>query len=193
MWRRMNGGQQVRIALVVVVLWIGGCGGVPQAGGKGTNLSQGGQMKITSPAFAEGEMIPKQYTCDGKNVSPPLAWSDVPADVKSFAMIMDDPDASAGTWVHWVLFNLPAGQRSLSEGVLAVKTLPGGGVQGTSSFRKYGYGGPCPPGGTHRYFFKLYALDGLLSLSNNATAKDLETAIRGRIVAETQLMGRYKR
>ena len=193
MWRWTNGAQQACIALTVVVLLIGGCGAAPVPVGKNANSAQGGLMKITSSAFAEGEMIPKQYTCDGKNVSPPLAWSDVPAAVKSFALITDDPDAPAGTWVHWVLFNLPAGQRNLSESVPMDKTLPGGGMQGTSSFRKTGYGGPCPPGGTHRYFFKLYALDGLLLLSNNATAKDLEAAIQGHILAEAQLMGRYKR
>ena len=150
-------------------------------------------MKLSSSAFAEGAMIPAKYTCDGQDISPPLVWADVPAGVAALALICDDPDAPAGTWVHWVAFNLAPGAGGLPGGTPADKTLQAGGVQGVNSWRRIGYGGPCPPSGTHRYFFKLYALDSLLSLSGNATAKDVQAAMKGHILAEAQLMGRYKR
>jgi len=150
-------------------------------------------MKLTSSAFAEGAMIPAQYSCDGQDISPPLAWTDLPGGAKSLALICDDPDAPVGTWVHWVAFNLPPDMTGLPEAVAADKSLRGGGVQGTNSWRRIGYGGPCPPSGTHRYLFKLYALDNVLSLASNATAKDLQAAMKGHILAEAQLMGRYKR
>jgi len=150
-------------------------------------------MKLTSFAFAEGAMIPVKYTCDGQNVSPPLAWTDLPGGAKSLALICDDPDAPAGTWVHWVAFNLPPDLAGLPEGVPTEKAPKTGGVQGTNSGRRIGYSGPCPPSGTHRYFFKLYALDNTLSLDSNATAKDVQAAMKGHILAEAQLMGRYKR
>jgi Raf kinase inhibitor-like YbhB/YbcL family protein len=149
-------------------------------------------MKLTSTAFTEGSMIPRKYTCDGQDMSPSLAWSDVPAGSKSLALICDDPDAPAGTWVHWVLFNLPPTLTGLPESVPSDKN-PQGGVHGTNSWKRLGYGGPCPPSGTHRYFFKLYALDSQLSLGNSATAKDVQTAMKGHVLAEAQLMGRYKR
>jgi hypothetical protein len=150
-------------------------------------------MKLTSSAFAEGAMIPVKYTCNGQDVSPPLVWADVPGGTRALALICDDPDAPAGTWVHWVAFNLPPDMAGLPEGVPAEKTPKMGGVQGTNGWRRIGYGGPCPPSGTHRYFFKLYALDELLSLSSNAAAKDVQAAMKGHILAEAQLMGRYKR
>jgi hypothetical protein len=150
-------------------------------------------MKLSSPAFADGAVIPMRYTCTGDDVSPPLAWSDTPAGAKSVALIVDDPDAPVGTWVHWVAFNLPVTAGGLPEGIKDAKQLPSGGTQGTNSWRRIGYGGPCPPSGTHRYFFKLYALDTTLSLGNNATAKDLQAAMKGHILAESQLMGRFKR
>jgi Raf kinase inhibitor-like YbhB/YbcL family protein len=150
-------------------------------------------MKLSSPAFADGAVIPMRYTCTGDDVSPPLAWSDTPAGAKSVALIVDDPDAPARTWVHWVAFNLPVTAGGLPEGIKDAKQLPSGGTQGTNSWRRIGYGGPCPPSGTHRYFFKLYALDTTLSLGNNATAKDLQAAMKGHILAESQLMGRFKR
>lgn len=150
-------------------------------------------MKLTSPAFSEGALIPAQYTCAGDDLSPPLEWSDIPLGAKSVALITDDPDAPAGTWVHWVAFNLPVTAGGLPEGIKDAKQLPSGGTQGTNSWRRIGYGGPCPPSGTHRYFFKLYALDTTLSLGNNATAKDLQAAMKGHILAESQLMGRFKR
>ncbi len=150
-------------------------------------------MKLNSAAFAEGGMIPKKYTCDGDDVSPPLTWIDVPAGAKSLALIGDDPDAPVGTWVHWVVFNLPTTTGGLPEGVRAEKQLAGGGLQGTNSWKRVGYGGPCPPGGTHRYFFRLYALDVALTLGNNATAKDVQAALKGHVLAEAQTMGRYTR
>jgi len=158
-------------------------------------------MKITSSAFAEGAMIPVKYTCDGQDISPPLTWADVPGGAKALALICDDPDAPVGTWVHWVAFNLAPDTGGLPEGgpagvpagVPADKSPQVGGVQGTNSGRRIGYGGPCPPGGTHRYFFKLYALDDMLSLASNATAKDVQAAMAGHTLAEAQLMGRYKR
>ncbi len=152
----------------------------------------GSMMQIMSSAFAEGQMIPRKYTCDGESVSPPLAWSGVPPQASSLALIVDDPDAPGGTWTHWIVFNLPASAAGLPESAAAGK-LENGAVQGTNSSRKAGYGGPCPPGGTHRYYFRLYALDGPLSLGNNATAKDVQTAMQGHTLASAELMGRYKR
>jgi Raf kinase inhibitor-like YbhB/YbcL family protein len=151
-------------------------------------------MELTSTAFREGDTIPKQFTCDGQDISPTLRWSGAPEGTKSFALIGDDPDAPRGTWVHWVLFNLPTEAHELPEGVPAQKVLPSGAKQGTNDFRKIGYGGPCPPPGKpHRYFFKLYALDRLLELKEGATKQQLLDAMKGHIVAEGQLMGKFGR
>jgi len=150
-------------------------------------------LTITSAAFNEGDMIPSQYTCDGADVSPPLAWTGVPQGTKSLALIADDPDAPMGTWVHWVLYNLPPDTAGLPENVPPDETLPNGARQGVNDFKKFGYGGPCPPGGTHRYFFKLYALDTMLALSGRVTKQDLLQAMEGHILAEAQLMGKYQR
>ena len=150
-------------------------------------------MKLTSTAFSEGGMIPAQYTCNGPDVSPPLNWEDVPERTKSLALVADDPDAPVGTWVHWVLYNLPADSRELQEDLPKTKVLPNGAIQGTNDFRKIGYNGPCPPGGTHRYFFKLYALDELVDLNPGARKKDLLDAMKGHILAECQLMGKFSR
>lgn len=150
-------------------------------------------MNLTSTAFNEGDTIPKKYTCDGQDVSPPLTWSDVPGGTETFALIADDPDAPGGTWVHWVLYNIPAGTTSLQEGAPASKTLSDGSVQGINDFKKTGYGGPCPPGGTHRYFFKLYALSGSVDIGGGATKEQLVTAMKGKILGETRLMGTYSR
>lgn len=150
-------------------------------------------IRLTSTAFTDGGTIPKKYTCDGADVSPPLAWDNVPEGTKSFALICDDPDAPMGTWVHWVLFNLPADTRNLPEAVPPDKELSNGARQGTNDFRKIGYGGPCPPSGTHRYYFKLYALDTLLDLPAGASKAQLLKAMEGHVLAEGQLMGRYSR
>jgi len=149
---------------------------------------------LTSSAFAEGSSIPSKYTCDGDDVSPPLKWSGVPQGAKSLALICDDPDAPAGIWVHWVMYNIPAAITELPEGVPASDAVLGSARQGVNDFRRIGYGGPCPPRGSpHRYYFKLYALDTELALKPKAAKKDVVNAMQGHILAEGQLMGTYKR
>ena len=150
-------------------------------------------LSISSMAFKEGEPIPQKYTCDGEDISPALEWQSVPSDAKSLALIADDPDAPMGTWVHWVIFNIPQSATGLSENVPTKQSLPNGALQGKNDFGNFGYGGPCPPGGTHRYYFKLYALDTMLKLSAGITKADLLKAMEGHIVAQAQLMGRYSR
>jgi Raf kinase inhibitor-like YbhB/YbcL family protein len=151
-------------------------------------------MQLSSPAFTENAPIPNQHTADGKDRSPVLHWSGAPEGTVSFALICDDPDAPRGTWVHWVLFNLPPQTHELTEGLPPEKTLGNGARQGTNDFHKIGYGGPSPPPGKpHRYFFKLYALDMLLNLKEGATKPQLEEAMKGHILAETQLVGKYGR
>ncbi len=155
-------------------------------------------FSLTSPAFTDGSMIDKKYTCDGANVSPPLAWKDAPAGTKSFALIMDDPDAPAGTWVHWVLYQIPASAASLEEGVGKSPTLSNGAVSGASwgvnDFSRIGYQGPCPPPGKpHRYVFKLLALDAALNLPAKAGKFDVEKAAQGHVLGQAQLTGKYGR
>lgn len=151
-------------------------------------------LKLESQAFKQEAFIPSQHTCEGKDVSPFLSWSGTPAGTKSLALIMDDPDAPVGTWVHWVLYNIPADTSSLSEGVPTQETLPNGAKQGVNDFRKTGYGGPCPPpGAPHRYFFKLYALDTELNLPAGSTKQTLLKAMTNHVLAETHLMGKYQR
>jgi Raf kinase inhibitor-like YbhB/YbcL family protein len=164
-------------------------------------------IQLRSPAFAEGGMIPKTFTCDGSDRSPPLEWSGVPGSARALALICDDPDAPGGTWSHWVVFNLPSQVKALREGVPAEETIPeasteGSGPvveklpqarQGKNDFGKTGYGGPCPPSGTHRYFFRLYALDTRLELGSTATRAEVFKAIEGHILAEGRLMGKYQR
>jgi Raf kinase inhibitor-like YbhB/YbcL family protein len=157
-----------------------------------TALSKEGEIdmsiQITSSAFNEGDKIPRLYTCDDKNVSPPLAWTGVPTTTVSLAIIMDDPDAPAGTWVHWVLYNLPPDMTGLDQG------KSGNGTEGKNDFNRMGYGGPCPPkGSTHRYFIKIYALDRMLDLKTGATKAQVEGLMRGHILAQGQLMGKYSR
>lgn len=146
-------------------------------------------MNLTSSAFTQGQPILAKFSCKGDDVSPPLAWDEPPAGTKSLALIMDDPDAPMGTWVHWVLFNLPAETRSLAENFQPVAPA----IVGKNSWGKNAYGGPCPPSGTHRYFFKLYALDTMLSLSSNADKKSLLTAMEGHILAQAELMGTFSK
>ena len=150
-------------------------------------------ITITSSAFTEGGMIPRQYTCDGEDISPPLAWTGVPEGTKSIALICDDPDAPVGTWVHWVLFNIPPSTKDLPASVPPKETLDNGAKHGTNDFRKLSYGGPCPPGGTHRYYFKLYALDAEIPSEAGITKAQLLKEMEGHILAEGQLLGRYKR
>ncbi len=151
------------------------------------------EIKITSTAFEEGGMIPRKYTCQGEDISPPLSWDSVPDGTKSIALISDDPDAPVGTWVHWVLYNLPADTRELSENIPPQETLPNGAKHGMTDFGRIGYGGPCPPSGTHRYYFTIYALDIKIDLDAGATKKQLLKAMEGHILAQGQLMGRYKK
>lgn len=151
-------------------------------------------IQITSPAFKDGAPIPKKYTCDAENVSPPLEWSGLPEGTKSVAVICDDPDAPVGTWVHWVLYGLPPTQTSLEERVPTTDVLPGDVRQGRNDFKQFGYGGPCPPPGkAHRYFFKIYALDVDTDLEPGASKKQLRKAMEGHILAQGQLMGTYQR
>jgi Raf kinase inhibitor-like YbhB/YbcL family protein len=151
-------------------------------------------MDLKSSAFQSGADIPRKHTCDGTDLSPPLRWENAPAGAKSLALITDDPDAPVGTWVHWVIYDLPAGSKELAEGIATSENLSSGAKQGINDFRKVGYGGPCPPPGpAHRYFFKLYALDVETKLKPRATKRQLLDAMKGRILAEAQLMGRYGR
>jgi len=145
-------------------------------------------MTITSPAFRNGEFIPPKFTCDGADVNPALIIGNVPPEAKSLALIMDDPDAPGGMWVHWVVWNIDAKTREIKE-----NSVPPGAKLGVNDFRKAPYGGPCPPPGTHRYFFKLYALDELLDLGSVTTKGALEKAMKGHILAQAELLGRYKR
>jgi hypothetical protein len=151
------------------------------------------EIKVTSSAFEDGGLIPAKYTCDGEDISPPLQWAGVPEGAGSVALICDDPDAPMGTFVHWVLFNLPATTTELAEDVPADKTLPNGARQGITDFGRIGYGGPCPPSGTHRYFFKIYALDTELALKAGASKREMLRAMEGHILAQGQLMGKYRR
>ncbi|MBW1720857.1 MAG: YbhB/YbcL family Raf kinase inhibitor-like protein [Deltaproteobacteria bacterium] len=151
------------------------------------------KIEITSSAFKEGGMIPRQYTCDGKDISPPLAWSGVPEGTKSLALICDDPDAPMGTWVHWVLYGLPPDLQKLPEGIPDTEVLENGAKHGINDFRRYGYGGPCPPGGTHRYYFKIFALDTPMEMGPGLSKGELMKAMEGHILAQGELMGRYKR
>ena len=151
-------------------------------------------LDLKSDAFVNGQSIPVKYSCIGKNISPTLTWSDPPAGTQSFALIVDDPDAPMGTWVHWVLYDIPGSLSNLPQGISKTPTVPGFGTQGTNTSRKGYYNGPCPPRGKpHRYFFKLYALDTSLNLKPGANAADVEKAMRGHILAQGQLMGTYGR
>jgi Raf kinase inhibitor-like YbhB/YbcL family protein len=150
--------------------------------------------ELKSSAFSAGADIPKKHTCDGADVSPALSWGEPPEKTDSYALIGDDPDAPAGTWVHWVLYNLPGTARELPENVAKQETLESGALQGKNDFRRIGYGGPCPPAGpAHRYYFRLYALDASLNLKAGATKAEVEKAIKGHVVGQAELMGRYKR
>ncbi len=151
-------------------------------------------LNIKSPVFNNGDMMDAKYTCKGEDISPPLSWDGAPAGTKSFALICDDPDAPFMTWVHWVIYDIPANVSQLEENVPKDKELPSGARQGKNDFRKIGYGGPCPPpGGPHRYFFKLYALDAVLGLEPGLTKKALLKAMEGHILDEAQIIGKFKR
>lgn len=144
-------------------------------------------MEIRSPAFENGGRIPSKYTCDGEDICPPLQFLDIPKEAASLSLIMDDPDAPGGTFDHWVVWNMPPNTKSIEEG-----EEPRG-VQGTTSFGSRGYGGPCPPQGEHRYFFKLYALDSKINLPESSRKTDLEKSMKGHIIKQATLMGKYSR
>jgi Raf kinase inhibitor-like YbhB/YbcL family protein len=149
-------------------------------------------MQLKSSAFNTNDLIPSKYTCDGQDISPALSWDAPPAGTQSLVLIVDDPDAPMGTFVHWVLYNLPPDLQHLPEHVTAAN-LPNGALQGKNDFKRTGYGGPCPPGGTHRYFFKLYAIDQPLTLAAEATKAQVLNVIEGHTLASTELVGRYSR
>ena len=173
-------------SFLLALMLLTSCGAAEKAGKE--------HMQLTSTAFTEGAVIPAKHTCDGKNVSPPLKWSGVPAGARSLALIADDPDAPVGTWVHWVVYDLPATVSELSEDMPKSQFLPSGARQGLNDFKYLGYGGPCPPPGKpHRYFFKLYALDAALDLKPGLKKKDLESAMEKHVLAQAQLMGTYQR
>lgn len=150
-------------------------------------------FQIFSPNFSEGQPIPRKFTCDGLDASPELHWKDAPAGTASYALIVHDPDAPAGDWVHWVLYNIPSKANLLAEGIPPEKELPDGTLQGRNSWHQIRYGGPCPPGGTHHYYFTLYALDCILQLDAGADRRELLYAMQGHILAEAKLMGTYSR
>jgi Raf kinase inhibitor-like YbhB/YbcL family protein len=153
-----------------------------------------GAIRLTSAAFQAGTDLPRKYTCDAEDVSPPLRWVNAPAATKSFALIGDDPDAPGGTWVHWVIYDLPADTKELPEAVAKTEALPSGAKQGVNDFRKLGYNGPCPPpGSAHRYYFRLYALDAPANLKPRATKQQVLEAVKGHMLGEGELMGRYRR
>ena len=204
--RRASTDRSVK-AFILLVLLVA-CGGEPQSKrdtasdsgltvadtGKGSNAMG---LQITSPAFSEGRAIPAKYTCEGQDISPPLAWSGAPPNTKSFALIVDDPDAPdpakpQRVYVHWVLYNIPAGTASLPENA-SKSGLPKGAVQGKNDWGKPEFGGPCPPIGRHRYFHKLYALDTELNGLSSPTKADVERAMKGHILASGELMGTYQK
>ena len=157
----------------------------PQKGGRVA-------LQVLSKVFSAGGTVPKRNTCDGENLSPPLAWSETPSGARSIALIADDPDAPGGTFTHWLLFNVPPQTRALLEG--ASSSLPGGGIQGRNGFGKVGYGGPCPPPGKpHRYFFRVFALDNKLDLKPGASREEIEKAMQGHVLAQGEIMARYGR
>jgi len=151
-------------------------------------------LVLDSKAFPKGGDIPSKYTCSGDDISPALSWSGAPQDTKSFALIVEDPDAPSGTFTHWIVYDLPAGTHELPENVSKTDDLSGGGRQGRNDFRRLGYGGPCPPPGKpHRYFFKVYALNSTLGLPAGASKPDVEAAMRGHVIAQAELMRKFGR
>jgi Raf kinase inhibitor-like YbhB/YbcL family protein len=181
----------VAILLAAMSFSCGGTRGAPEEAARPVGTTG---LEITSPSFERGKTIPSKHTCDGGDSSPPLRFGPSPAGTKTLALVCDDPDAPRGTWVHWVIYNVPASARELLEGVPTVESLPDGSLQGKNDFGRIGYGGPCPPAGTsHRYFFKLYALDTEMKLKPGATKQELEGQLRGHVLAQGTLIGIYSR
>jgi len=180
--------------LVLIVVSIGSAGDPARAGEEVTTMA----LRLESSAFAAEGEIPARHTCDGEDLSPPLSWTGVPEGAKSLVLIVDDPDAPPGTWVHWVLYDLPADTSALPAGVPERERLDSGAAHGrcwgVNSFSRIGYHGPCPPAGSpHRYFFKLYALDALLGLAPRATKPEVERAMKGHVMAQAEIVGTYRR
>lgn len=150
-------------------------------------------FSVGSPAFVQGAMIPRNYTCDGTDSSPELSWSDIPSGATSLAIVVEDPDAPSGLWIHWVAYNIPSTRTGMPKGVPVGESIPEGGRQGRNSWGNIGYRGPCPPPGTHRYFFRIFALDTMLDLQGEPTREQLLKAMSGHIVGQCELMGRYSR
>jgi hypothetical protein len=176
-------------ALIVAVVGLIGAGIVTAWIGKskqGELTERRGQMKLTSPAFTQEEQIPEEYTCDGENVNPPLTIAEVPEGTQSLALMVEDPDAPSGTWSHWLIWNLKPESTEIME-----DSVPEGAIQGTNDFKEVGYNGPCPPSGTHRYIFRLYALDALVSLEEGADRGELEEAMEEHILDSAELVGLY--
>jgi len=177
--------------LLLVILVSTGCVGQEEEGPKTETTSPGvetrdmNELKITSPAFEANGEIPNKYTCDGADINPPLHIEGIPKETQSLVLIMDDPDAPGGTWDHWIVWNIPP------VDTIEEDSVPG--TEGRNDFRRQAYGGPCPPSGTHRYFFKVYALDTTLDLPPTATKADVEQAMEGHILAQGELIGRYSR
>ncbi|MFH1722852.1 MAG: YbhB/YbcL family Raf kinase inhibitor-like protein [Candidatus Altiarchaeota archaeon] len=171
--------------LLAAVIFLAGC--ISQEN-QISEVKQMGELELSSSAFSEGETIPSKYTCDGDDINPPLKIAGAPDGAESLVLIMDDPDAPMGTWDHWVLFNINPKTDSIPE-----DTIPEGAFQGVNSWGKTEYGGPCPPSGTHRYFFKLYALDNSIPVEEIPDKKMIEASIKGHILAQTRLMGKYQR
>jgi Raf kinase inhibitor-like YbhB/YbcL family protein len=168
---------------------------LPAAAVRGQHASPArGKIELKTASFAPGGFIPKRFTCQAEDVSPALNWTDPPSGIRSFAIIEEDPDAPSGTFVHWVVYDLPATFRRIGEGLSGNEELPGGGRQGTNDFSKTGYSGPCPPPGKpHRYFIRLYALDIKTNLHPGATRQELDSAMQGHVLAQGELMGRFQR
>jgi Raf kinase inhibitor-like YbhB/YbcL family protein len=206
-WSRIMSGRLYRsLILTGAVLLLSFAGAWPDSSGQLSTAIpvqsaqyelQGGRamsFALTTTAFADGGGIPKKYTCDGADVSPALNWNDAPAGTQSFALIADDPDAPVGMWTHWIIWNIPAQTMALPEGVPKVGESGDGARQGQNDFKRIGYGGPCPPPGKpHRYFFKLYALDTKLDVKAGASRNDLERAMKGHVLSQTEWMGKYGR
>lgn len=174
-----------RTAILLPVLLLSLLMAAPVMGKEAKKMKE---LTIASPAFTDGKAVPARYTCEGRDINPPLTFEGIPAGARSLALIVDDPDAPVGIWIHWVAWNIPPDTREIGEG-----SLPTGAKQGLNDFGRNSYGGPCPPSGTHRYYFKLYALDTTLNLAASTTKAALEKAMQGHIVAEGRLMGTYRR
>ena len=186
--------NKMKIALAAIMLFV--TAACPGTSLRAENITDGrSRIMITlfSPAFKDGGKIPAKYTCKGENVSPQLSWPPPPQGTKSFAIVCNDPDAPSGNWLHWIIFNIPAASRGLEEGVPKASSLDDGSMQGMNDSKGLGYDGPCPPSGTHRYFFSIYALDSMLELEAGASLNQLNGAMKGHILAEGSLMGTFSR